>query len=131
MRLMVCGGPSFTNFELVERELTQLSGQHRIAVIIHGWVGPLAGRLDRWGRKHDVQISRYLPDGNSNGRDADARRNESILSDSRPTSSSRSRAIEISRTWCNEPRGGASRRSLFLNLCWKPSKSRPRPVSRT
>jgi hypothetical protein len=84
MRLIVCGGRSFTNFELVERELTQLNCNKPISVLIHGWIGPAASVIEHWARENDIPIVRYPPNWELHGKGAETRRNEFMLSDSRP-----------------------------------------------
>jgi hypothetical protein len=84
MRLIVCGRRSFTDFELVRRELSHLNRQRPISVLIHGWVGPAAPVVEHWARENDISIVRYPPNWELHGKDAEVRRNEFMLSDSRP-----------------------------------------------
>jgi hypothetical protein len=84
MRLIVCGGRSFTNFELLERELTLLNRNKPISVLIHGWIGPAASMVEHWARANDIPIVRYPPNWELHGKDAETLRNEFMLCDSRP-----------------------------------------------
>ena len=84
MRLIVCGGRSFANFELIERELTRLNSNKPISVLIHGWIGPAASVIEHWARENDIPIVRYPPNWELHGKGAEARRNEFMLCDSRP-----------------------------------------------
>jgi hypothetical protein len=84
MRLIVCGGRSFTNFELIERELTRLHSNKPISVLIHGWIGPAASVIEHWARENDIPIVRYPPNWELHGNGAETRRNEFMLCDSRP-----------------------------------------------
>ena len=79
MRLIVCGGRSFANFELIERELTRLHSNKLISVLIHGWIGPAASVIEHWARENDIPIVRYPPNWELHGKGAETRRNEFML----------------------------------------------------
>lgn len=87
MRVLVCGGRDFSDYDLVERTLAPMWKPHE-TVLIHG-DAPGADRLaESWLRRQfpvlDHEIERYPADWSSHGRAAGPIRNQQMIDIGKP-----------------------------------------------
>jgi hypothetical protein len=84
MRIIVSGGRSHCDLELVQRELTKLHLRMPIDVVIHGCCGARAGAIEHWARLQGLGVVRYPPNWERFGHRGEILRNSFMLKDSRP-----------------------------------------------
>lgn len=59
MRVLVCGGRAFANYEWLEKELDRLHRHHRFTVLIHGAARGADALAERWAFYNRVDIEKY------------------------------------------------------------------------
>jgi hypothetical protein len=84
MRLLVCGGRDFDDFEVVNEELTWLAGSHAIDVIIHGGARGADTLAGEWAKLCRIPIEVYRPEWSRDGRAAGIIRNRRMLVEGKP-----------------------------------------------
>ena len=84
IRLLVCGGRGFRDWDLLSRTLANIRAAEPIARIIHGGADGADRLADRWAVENGVPVSLYLPDWDNLGRAAGPRRNQYMLDDGKP-----------------------------------------------
>ncbi len=84
MRLLVCGGRDFTNFEGLNEELTWLAGLHPITVIIHGGAQGADKLAGEWARLARIPVEIYPADWDKHGRAAGPLRNKRMIIEGKP-----------------------------------------------
>lgn len=83
-KVLVCGGRTFTDDDLVNNTLTKLLETYDIECIIEG-DAPGADRLaGTWARNHAIPNFKYPADWNKQGKAAGPLRNAKMLLDGRP-----------------------------------------------
>lgn len=84
MRLLVCGGRDFDDFDAVNEELTWLSGSHSIDVLIHGGSRGADSLAGEWAKLSRIPVEVYRADWQQLGKAAGPIRNRRMLSEGRP-----------------------------------------------
>lgn len=84
MRVLVCGGRDFDDFESVNEELTWLAGEHRLDVIIHGGARGADTLAGEWAQLCRVPVEVYLADWKKHGRAAGPMRNQRMIEEGQP-----------------------------------------------
>ena len=59
MRVLVCGGRAFANWEWLERSLDALHRQYQFTVLIHGASRGADALAERWAFHHRLDIEKY------------------------------------------------------------------------
>lgn len=84
MKLLVCGGRDFDDFESLSEELLWLQDEHSIDVIIHGGArgaDALAGEFAKLSR---IPVEVYRADWTKHGKAAGPIRNRQMLTEGKP-----------------------------------------------
>lgn len=84
MRLLVCGGRDFNDWEWMNEVLTWISGSNHIEVLIHGAARGADSLAGEWAELANVPIKAYPADWQRHGRAAGPIRNRLMLSDGKP-----------------------------------------------
>ena len=93
MRILVCGGRDFDDYNLLSQTLHEVvqsavkSPQDNIykdTIIIHGWAKGVDAMADRWALTNKINIERYAADWSKYGRAAGPIRNEVMLREGEP-----------------------------------------------
>lgn len=82
--VLVCGGRDFDDYPLLDRWLTNINGDHKFGVLIHGAARGADSLADRWARSNGVPVHQYPAQWGVHGRAAGPRRNEQMLADGKP-----------------------------------------------
>lgn len=81
MRVLVCGGRDYTNYEVVSRELSKLEN---VEVIIHGQARGADKLAGRWAKENDIPVEAYPADWDKYGKGAGPIRNQQMLDEGKP-----------------------------------------------
>jgi hypothetical protein len=84
MRVLVCGGRSFSNQALLDSILKLLHERHPITLLIHGGANGADTLAGRWAALHKVPVKTYLPNWEVEGKRAGVFRNRRMLVDGQP-----------------------------------------------
>ena len=84
MRLLVCGGRDFDDFEVVNEELTWLSGSHHIEVIIHGGARGADTLAGEWAKLCRIPVQVFRAQWGAHGRSAGPVRNRQMIVEGKP-----------------------------------------------
>lgn len=85
MRVLVCGGRDFDDWELLSHSLIVLSAQFgRKLMIIHGGARGADRLAANWAFNNRMEAEAYPADWNRHGRKAGPLRNQQMLDDGRP-----------------------------------------------
>lgn len=58
MKVIVCGGRSFDDYERLERELDALHARHRFSIVIHGGARGADSFAEQWAKSRHVDIEK-------------------------------------------------------------------------
>ena len=84
MRLLVCGGRDFDDFEIINEELTWLAGEHEIEILIHGGARGADTLAGEWATLSCVPVKVFRPDWEKYGKAAGHIRNKQMLDEGKP-----------------------------------------------
>ena len=84
MRLLVCGGRDWDDFEGLSEELVWLQGSHNIDVIIHGGARGADALAGEWAKLLHIPVEVYRADWDKHGKAAGAIRNRQMLTEGKP-----------------------------------------------
>ncbi|WP_340667881.1 DUF2493 domain-containing protein [Bradyrhizobium ottawaense] len=84
MRVLVCGGRSFDNYEAVEKYLDMLNSLHRFTLLIHGGAQGADTCAARWARSRHIDVRPYPAMWGAHGRAAGHIRNGQMLREGQP-----------------------------------------------
>lgn len=82
MRILVCGGRTFSDAESVAAELESYSGS--ITALINGGAKGADAHALAWAAMRDVPIELYMPDWNRHDRSAGPIRNQRMIDEGKP-----------------------------------------------
>lgn len=82
MRVLVCGGRGFANFEKGYWALSEFCSS--ASVIIHGCAAGADRMADQWARENKIEVERYPAEWSKYGSMAGSIRNQQMLRDGRP-----------------------------------------------
>lgn len=80
MRILVCGGRDYENFDHVQRVLNGLLEQHKEFIIIEGGVSGADTLARTWAQNRNVTFETYVANWKRDGKAAGPIRNELMLS---------------------------------------------------
>jgi hypothetical protein len=84
MRVLVCGGRSFTDTAFIHAELDRLHRIHGFALVIEGDARGVDRIAGEWARRRGIELIEYPANWQRDGRHAALIRNEHMLTDGRP-----------------------------------------------
>lgn len=84
MRVLVCGGRTFSDATSLERVLDRIHAKRPIARIIQGGARGADSLASAWARKRGVSVSTYHADWDLYKASAGRRRNHQMLREGRP-----------------------------------------------
>jgi hypothetical protein len=84
MRLLVCGGRDWDDFEVLNEELTWLAYEPGISVIIHGGARGADTLAGEWAALTKTPVEVYRADWEKHGRSAGPIRNKRMLIEGKP-----------------------------------------------
>ena len=58
MRVIVCGGRSFDDYRLLERELDALHARHRFSMVIHGAARGADSFAEHWATSRHIDVEK-------------------------------------------------------------------------
>lgn len=58
MRVIICGGRSFDDYEMLERELDALHAQHRFSHVIHGGARGADTFAEHWAQSRHLDVEK-------------------------------------------------------------------------
>jgi hypothetical protein len=79
VRVLVCGGRNYDDFECVRRTLDELLAGDADPVVIHGAARGADSLAGRWAIEHNVHVEACPADWNRHGRAAGPIRNQQML----------------------------------------------------
>src|SRR5688572_2265009 len=79
MRVIVCGGRSFDDYEMLERELDALHAQRRFSVVIHGAAYGADQFAERWAYSRHIDVEKVAAQWRKFGKQAGSLRNAEML----------------------------------------------------
>lgn len=80
MRVLVCGGRKYCNYDLLADELEK----HPITTIIHGCASGADTLAEMYGKNGNLIIERYKPEWDKYGKRAGPKRNYRMLEEGKP-----------------------------------------------
>lgn len=84
MRLLVCGGRNFNDFEWMNEVLVWFTGSNAVEVIIHGAARGADSLAAEWASLANVPTKAYPADWKAHGKAAGPIRNRLMLEDGKP-----------------------------------------------
>ena len=84
MRVLVCGGRTYTDRDRVFRELDDLHAQQPITLVIHGEAKGADRSAEAWAMSRGVARARFLADWARLGRAAGPLRNTQMIAEGKP-----------------------------------------------
>jgi hypothetical protein len=84
MRVLVCGGRDFNDYEYFEAVLTTISLSMPITCIIHGDASGADSLAGKWAEKKNIQVEKYPADWKALGRAAGPIRNKQMIDEGKP-----------------------------------------------
>lgn len=84
MRVLVCGGRNYADWDRVEHTLDQIKITQGVTEIIHGGAGGADQLAGKWARKHTIPVKVFRADWRKHGKAAGPIRNEAMLMGSLP-----------------------------------------------
>lgn len=84
MRVLVCGGRDYRDYENVERILDAIDARKHITIIIHGAARGADTLAGRWATEHGRAVETYPADWKTHGKAAGHTRNRQMLVEGRP-----------------------------------------------
>ena len=84
MRLLICAGRHYADTLMCLRVLDAYQAINGVSVLIHGASPYLGSAGEDWAREAGVDVVRYPPNWKMFGKQAERRRNQFMLTDSRP-----------------------------------------------
>lgn len=84
MRVLVCGGRDFTNYDCVNRILSKLHNDTPITTIISGRARGADALGEKWATERAIQIAGYPANWNRDGKAAGPIRNQQMLDEGKP-----------------------------------------------
>lgn len=79
MRVIICGGRSFDDYEMLERELDALHAQHRFTHVIHGAAKGADSFGEHWAQSRHLEVEKVPAHWRELGKKAGAVRNAEML----------------------------------------------------
>lgn len=79
MRVIVCGGRAFDDYERLERELDQLHERYRFSVVIHGAAYGADRFAEKWAKSRQIEIESVPANWKRFGKQAGPFRNAEML----------------------------------------------------
>jgi len=79
MRVMVTGGPDFSDSAFVTAVLDRIHSRRPISMLIHGAGPGTAALAERWANRNGVPVTAYPPDPDKHGIAAEPIRNANML----------------------------------------------------
>ena len=84
MKILVCGGRTFSDWALLSDSLDVIRSKHEIDEVIHG-AAPGADTLaDTWARSRGIPVRRFIARWMTEGRAAGPLRNARMLAEGKP-----------------------------------------------
>jgi len=84
MRVLICGGRDFKDFDMLRRELDGLHAERTFTEVIEGGAGGADTMGHDWAKLNDVPTICYLADWETYGRAAGPLRNQRMLDEGKP-----------------------------------------------
>jgi hypothetical protein len=84
MKVLVCGGRTFSDAKLLDKFLGYVDNKYRITQIIHGGARGADAMAGEWGRRYNIPVTVFYADWTRYGRSAGPRRNEKMLAEGKP-----------------------------------------------
>lgn len=84
MRVLVCGGRDFNDWDSLAEELTYMLGDHDISAIIHGGARGADKLAGEFAAAAGIQEIVFQADWKTNGRSAGPIRNQRMLDEAKP-----------------------------------------------
>ncbi|QIO34333.1 DUF2493 domain-containing protein [Bradyrhizobium sp. 1(2017)] len=84
MKVLVCGGRKFTNYDAAEKYLDMLNSIYRFALVIHGNQQGADACADRWARSRHIDVQAFPAAWVEHGNSAGPIRNGRMLREGKP-----------------------------------------------
>lgn len=84
MKVLVCGGRNYNNFNHVQTTLDSIHKETPISLIISGAAKGADTLGEQWAKMRNVPVERFPADWNEYGKAAGAIRNQQMLAEGRP-----------------------------------------------
>lgn len=84
MRVLVCGGRDFNDFEWLNEVLTWFAGENGVDLIIHGAARGADSLAGEWAQLANIPVKAYPADWQKHGKAAGHIRNALMISDGKP-----------------------------------------------
>jgi hypothetical protein len=84
MRVLICAGRHYSDIGMSRQVLDAYNNVQRITVLVHGGNQFLGSEIEDWAREAGADIVRYPPNWQLHGKQAERRRNQFMLLDSKP-----------------------------------------------
>lgn len=84
MRVLVCGGRDFADFNLFDRVMREVESRGKIDVIIEGGAKGADAMAKEWAYKRAVRVATFPADWNRYGKAAGMIRNQQMLNEGKP-----------------------------------------------
>lgn len=81
MKVLVCGGRDFGDYDLVESALDALSAEVEIAELMHGAATGADSLAARWAQSMEIEATPYPARWFKYGKEAGPRRNQEMIDD--------------------------------------------------
>lgn len=79
MKVIVCGGRSFVNYDALERYLDTLHALHRFTLVMHGAARGADSLADHWAKSRHIDVKRFHADWKLHRKAAGVIRNQEML----------------------------------------------------
>jgi hypothetical protein len=84
MRVLVCGGRGFKDYEKLEQFMNMLHAQLNIDTVIHGVATGADTLAGKWAKNRTIRVEEYPADWANEGFAAGPRRNKRMLAEGKP-----------------------------------------------
>lgn len=84
LRVLVCGGRDYTNYEELGFHLANLRARSGISAIIHGAQRGADTLAGRWAKENNIPVEAYPADWHRYGKPAGPIRNQRMLNEGKP-----------------------------------------------
>jgi len=84
MRILVCGGRDFNDYDLLHMYMCTIDGATPDSVIIHGAAKGADSLADKWAKDNNIKLKVYPADWEQHGKSAGPIRNQQMLNEGKP-----------------------------------------------